>query len=94
MLSRISFHVLYGSSYFMHVVLIRGVDVLLYEEGRYNYGIKSQRFRPVGSKELTCEDWMVNTCIDAELAAAVQNALQTLLLQIRAEIREEFRAGS
>nr|GEV52343.1 hypothetical protein [Tanacetum cinerariifolium] len=26
MLSRISFHVLYGSSYFMHVILIRGVD--------------------------------------------------------------------
>nr|GFB83131.1 zinc finger, CCHC-type, retrotransposon Gag domain protein [Tanacetum cinerariifolium] len=37
---------------------------------------------------------MVNTCTDAELAAAVQNALQTLLPQIRAEIREEFRTGS
>nr|GEY69535.1 hypothetical protein [Tanacetum cinerariifolium] len=34
---------------------------------------------------------MVNTRTDAELAAAVQNALQTLLPQIRAEIREEFR---
>nr|GFB64446.1 hypothetical protein [Tanacetum cinerariifolium] len=30
---------------------------------------------------------MVNTRTDAELAAAVQNALQTLLPQIRAEIR-------
>nr|GFB07127.1 hypothetical protein [Tanacetum cinerariifolium] len=33
---------------------------------------------------------MVNTRTDAELAAAVQNALQILLPQIRAEIREEF----
>nr|GFD43619.1 hypothetical protein [Tanacetum cinerariifolium] len=37
---------------------------------------------------------MVNTRTDAELSAAVQNALQTLLLQIRAEIREEFRTSS
>nr|GFC39249.1 hypothetical protein [Tanacetum cinerariifolium] len=62
--------------------------------GHYNYGIKSRRFRPVSSKDLTCEDWMVNTHTGAELAAAFQNALQTLLPQIRAEIREEFRIGS
>nr|GEW83970.1 integrase, catalytic core [Tanacetum cinerariifolium] len=37
---------------------------------------------------------MVNTCTDADLSAAVQNALQTLLPQIRAEIREEFRTNS
>nr|GFB97292.1 hypothetical protein [Tanacetum cinerariifolium] len=37
---------------------------------------------------------MVNTRTDVELLAAVQNALQTLLPQIRAEIREEFRTGS
>nr|GFC07789.1 zinc finger, CCHC-type, retrotransposon Gag domain protein [Tanacetum cinerariifolium] len=37
---------------------------------------------------------MVNTCTNAELAAAVQNALQTLLPQIRVEIREEFRISS
>nr|GFB26846.1 zinc finger, CCHC-type, retrotransposon Gag domain protein [Tanacetum cinerariifolium] len=37
---------------------------------------------------------MVNTRTDAELAAAVQNAVQTLLPQIRAEIREEFCTGS
>nr|GFC62710.1 hypothetical protein [Tanacetum cinerariifolium] len=37
---------------------------------------------------------MVNTRTDAELAAAVQNALKTLLPQIRVEIREEFRTGS
>nr|GFC61300.1 hypothetical protein [Tanacetum cinerariifolium] len=36
---------------------------------------------------------MVNTHTDAELSAAVQNALQTLLPQICAEIREEFRTG-
>nr|GFB26849.1 hypothetical protein [Tanacetum cinerariifolium] len=33
---------------------------------------------------------MVNTRTDADLSAAVQNALQTLLPQIRAEIHEEF----
>nr|GFC13826.1 zinc finger, CCHC-type, retrotransposon Gag domain protein [Tanacetum cinerariifolium] len=33
---------------------------------------------------------MVNTRTDAKLSVAVQNALQTLLPQIRAEIREEF----
>nr|GEY12480.1 hypothetical protein [Tanacetum cinerariifolium] len=37
---------------------------------------------------------MVNTRTDAKLAAAIQNTLQTLLPQIRAEIREEFRTGS
>nr|GFB54464.1 hypothetical protein [Tanacetum cinerariifolium] len=37
---------------------------------------------------------MVNTRTDAELAVAVQNALQTLLPQIRTEIREEFRTSS
>nr|GEY15849.1 hypothetical protein [Tanacetum cinerariifolium] len=37
---------------------------------------------------------MVNTRIDTELSAAVRNALQTLLPQIRAEVREEFRTGS
>nr|GFD08064.1 zinc finger, CCHC-type, retrotransposon Gag domain protein [Tanacetum cinerariifolium] len=37
---------------------------------------------------------MVNTRTDAELAVAVQNALQTLLPQIRTDIREEFRTGS
>nr|GEY53672.1 hypothetical protein [Tanacetum cinerariifolium] len=56
-------------SYFMHVVLIRRVDVFF-------------------------DFHMVNTRTDAELLEAVQNALQTLLPQIRAEIREEFRTGS
>nr|GFB64366.1 zinc finger, CCHC-type, retrotransposon Gag domain protein [Tanacetum cinerariifolium] len=37
---------------------------------------------------------MVNTRTDADLSAAVQNALQTLFPQIRKEIREEFRTGS
>nr|GFC55523.1 zinc finger, CCHC-type, retrotransposon Gag domain protein [Tanacetum cinerariifolium]GFC60063.1 zinc finger, CCHC-type, retrotransposon Gag domain protein [Tanacetum cinerariifolium] len=37
---------------------------------------------------------MVNTRTDADLSAAVQNALQTLLPQIRAEIREEFCTSS
>nr|GFB21620.1 hypothetical protein [Tanacetum cinerariifolium] len=37
---------------------------------------------------------MVNTRTDADLSVAVQNALQTLLPQIRAEIREEFRTSS
>nr|GEV49249.1 putative ribonuclease H-like domain-containing protein [Tanacetum cinerariifolium] len=37
---------------------------------------------------------MVNTRTDVDLLAAVQNALQTLLPHIRAEIREEFRTSS
>nr|GFB41361.1 zinc finger, CCHC-type, retrotransposon Gag domain protein [Tanacetum cinerariifolium] len=37
---------------------------------------------------------MVNTRTDAELAAAVQNALQILIPQICAEFREEFPTGS
>nr|GFC61578.1 hypothetical protein [Tanacetum cinerariifolium] len=37
---------------------------------------------------------MVNTRTDADLSAVVQNALQTLLPQIRAEICEEFRTSS
>nr|GFB96166.1 hypothetical protein [Tanacetum cinerariifolium] len=37
---------------------------------------------------------MVNTRTDADLSAAVQNALQTLLPQIRTDIREEFRTSS
>nr|GEY20157.1 hypothetical protein [Tanacetum cinerariifolium] len=50
-------------------------------------------YETVGSKDLTCEDWMVNTHTDADLSAAVQNALQTLLPQIHAEICEEFRTS-
>nr|GFA53367.1 hypothetical protein [Tanacetum cinerariifolium] len=37
---------------------------------------------------------MVNTRTDVDLSMAVQNALQTLVPQIREEIREEFRTGS
>nr|GFC60854.1 hypothetical protein [Tanacetum cinerariifolium] len=37
---------------------------------------------------------IVNTRTDADLSAAVQNALQTLLPQIRTKIREEFRTSS
>nr|GFD34366.1 hypothetical protein [Tanacetum cinerariifolium] len=50
-------------------------------------------YETVGSKGLTCEDWMVNTRTDADLSAAVQNALRTLLPQIRVEIREKFRTS-
>nr|GFC62644.1 hypothetical protein [Tanacetum cinerariifolium] len=62
----------------------RGVTIIVSEPG----------FETVGSKGLTCEDWMVNTRTDADLSVAVQNALQTLLSQIRAEIREEFCTSS
>nr|GFA59912.1 zinc finger, CCHC-type, retrotransposon Gag domain protein [Tanacetum cinerariifolium] len=37
---------------------------------------------------------MVNTRTDADFSAADQNALQTLLPQIRVEIHEEFRTSS
>nr|GEV87036.1 zinc finger, CCHC-type, retrotransposon Gag domain protein [Tanacetum cinerariifolium] len=64
--------------------LQRGVTIMVSEPG----------LETVGSKDLTCEDWMVNTRTDADLSAAVQNALQTLLPQICTEIREEFRPSS
>nr|GEY66023.1 hypothetical protein [Tanacetum cinerariifolium] len=51
-------------------------------------------YETVGSKDLTCEDWMVNTRTDADLSAVVQNALQTLLPQIHAKIHEEFCTSS
>nr|GFB55864.1 hypothetical protein [Tanacetum cinerariifolium] len=60
----------------------RGVTIMISEPG----------FETVCSKYLTCE--MVNTRTDAELSAAVQNALQTLLPQIRTKIRKEFRTSS
>nr|GFC32356.1 hypothetical protein [Tanacetum cinerariifolium] len=50
-------------------------------------------YETVGSKDLTCEDWMVNTHTNADLSVAIQNALQTLLPQIHAEIREEQKSG-
>nr|GFA12060.1 hypothetical protein [Tanacetum cinerariifolium] len=64
------------------LVMERGVTIMVSKPG----------YKTVGSKDLTCE--MVNTRTDADLSAAVQNALQTLLPQIRAEIREEFRTSS
>nr|GFB25940.1 hypothetical protein [Tanacetum cinerariifolium] len=51
-------------------------------------------YETVGSKDLTCDDWMVNPRTDVDLSAAVLNSLQTLLNQICAEIREEFRTSS
>nr|GEU84355.1 hypothetical protein [Tanacetum cinerariifolium] len=63
-------------------------------QGGNSYQPRELGYETVGSKDLTCEDWMVNTRTDADLSAAIQNALQTLLPQIHAEIREEFRTSS
>nr|GFB88920.1 hypothetical protein [Tanacetum cinerariifolium] len=99
MLSRISFHVLYG----------RGVDVFLTFPFvfspfktlcflnyalmiRQDYDITSYLRR--GALQFWYQSQMVNTRTNADLFAAVQKALQTLLPQIREEIREEFRTGS
>nr|GEU85275.1 putative reverse transcriptase domain-containing protein [Tanacetum cinerariifolium] len=79
-----SLSVMLSRSFFSCLIRQRGVTILVSEPG----------YETVGSKDLTCEDWMVNTRTDADLSAAVQNALQTLLPQIREEIREEFRTGS
>nr|GFA93089.1 hypothetical protein [Tanacetum cinerariifolium] len=97
-----------GPSYFMHVVLIRGVDVhsdssrLLFKSFktlclfkyalmiRHDYDITVFFTKRVVTI-MVSEPKMVNTRTDAELAAAVQNTLQTLLPQIHGEIREEFR---
>nr|GFB38627.1 zinc finger, CCHC-type, retrotransposon Gag domain protein [Tanacetum cinerariifolium] len=75
----------YAQPYFFSCLIRqRGVTILVSAPG----------YETVGSKDLTCKDWMVNTRTDAGLFAVVQNALQTLLPQIREEIHKEFRTGS
>nr|GEU91160.1 putative reverse transcriptase domain-containing protein [Tanacetum cinerariifolium] len=59
---------------------------------RHDYDITSSLRR--GALQLWYQSQMVNTRTDADLSAAVQNALQTLLPQIRAEIREEFHTSA
>nr|GFC08381.1 hypothetical protein [Tanacetum cinerariifolium] len=59
---------------------------------RHDYDLTSSLRR--GALQLWYQSQMVNTRTDADLSAAVQNALQTLLPQIRAEIRKEFRTSS
>nr|GFA91249.1 hypothetical protein [Tanacetum cinerariifolium] len=58
----------------------------------HDYDITSSLRR--GALQLWYQSQMVNTRTNADLSAAVQNALQTLLPQIRVEIREEFRRSS
>nr|GEX90937.1 zinc finger, CCHC-type, retrotransposon Gag domain protein [Tanacetum cinerariifolium] len=50
-------------------------------------------YETVGSKDLTCEDWMVNTRTDADLSAAVRTPCRHCFPRF-AEIREEFRTSS
>nr|GFB82421.1 hypothetical protein [Tanacetum cinerariifolium] len=52
---------------------------------RHDYDITSSLRR--GALQLCYQSQMVNTRTDADLSAAVQNALQALLPQIRAKIR-------
>nr|GFD12201.1 hypothetical protein [Tanacetum cinerariifolium] len=59
---------------------------------RHDYDITSSLRR--GALQLWYQSQMVNTRTDSDLSAAVQNGLQTLLPQIRAEIHEEFRTSS
>nr|GFC50435.1 hypothetical protein [Tanacetum cinerariifolium] len=59
---------------------------------RHDYDLTSSLRR--GALQLWYQSQMVNTCTDADLSVVVQNALQTLLPQIRAEIREEFCTSS
>nr|GFA89682.1 hypothetical protein [Tanacetum cinerariifolium] len=101
MLSRISFHVLYGRSFktlcLLNYALIKRHDydiTVFFTKRGVTIMVSEPGYETVGSKDLTCEDWMVNTRTDTDLSAAVQNALQTLLPQIRVEIREEFRTSS
>nr|GFC24279.1 hypothetical protein [Tanacetum cinerariifolium] len=101
MLSRISFYVLYGRSFktlcLLNYALMKRHDydiTVFFTKRGVTIMVSKPGYETVGSKDLTCENWMVNTRTDADLSAAVQNALQTLLPQIRAEIREEFRIGS
>nr|GEX45767.1 copia protein [Tanacetum cinerariifolium] len=82
MLSRISFHVLYDRLFKTLCLLNYALMI------RHDYNITSSLRR--GALQLWYQSQMVNTRTDADLSAAVQNALQTLLPQIHAEICEEF----
>nr|GFD49094.1 hypothetical protein [Tanacetum cinerariifolium] len=53
---------------------------------RHDYDLTS--FLRRGALQLSYQSQMVNTRTDADLSVAIQNALQTLLPQIRVEIRE------
>nr|GEU62423.1 hypothetical protein [Tanacetum cinerariifolium] len=86
MLSRISFHVLYGRPFKTLCLLNYALMI------RHDYDITSSLRK--GALQLWYQSQMVNTRTNADLSAAVQNALQTLLPQIRTEIREEFRTSS
>nr|GEV18084.1 zinc finger, CCHC-type, retrotransposon Gag domain protein [Tanacetum cinerariifolium] len=100
MLSRISFHVLYGRGvdvffrlsrlFFRPVKTLCLLNYALMK--RHDYDITSSLRR--GALQIWYQSQMVNTRTDTDLSAAVQNALQTLLPQIHAEIREEFRTSS
>nr|GFD14225.1 hypothetical protein [Tanacetum cinerariifolium] len=59
---------------------------------RHDYDITSSLRR--GALQLWYQSQMVNARIDVDFSAAVENALQTLLPQIRVEIREEFRTST
>nr|GEZ68497.1 hypothetical protein [Tanacetum cinerariifolium] len=63
-----------------------------FDTAGHDYDLTSSVRR--GALKLWYQSQMVNTRTDADLSAAVQNALQTLLPQIRAEIHEEFRTSS
>nr|GEU89459.1 zinc finger, CCHC-type, retrotransposon Gag domain protein [Tanacetum cinerariifolium] len=76
------------------LALIKGGDEIMCYQRDVTIMVSEPGFETVGSKVLTSEDWMVNTRTDVDLSAAIQNALQTLLPQIRAEIREEFHTSS
>nr|GFA98240.1 hypothetical protein [Tanacetum cinerariifolium] len=85
MLSRISFHVLYGRSFktlcLLKYALMKRHDydiTVFFTKRGVAIMVSETGFETVGSKDLTCEDW---------------NALQTLLPWIRAEIHEEFRTS-
>nr|GEY23588.1 putative reverse transcriptase domain-containing protein [Tanacetum cinerariifolium] len=86
MLSRISFHVLYGRPFktlcLLKYALMKRHDydiTVFFTKRGVTIMVSEPGYETVGSKDLTCEDW---------------NALQTLLPQIRADIREEFRTSS
>nr|GFA16272.1 hypothetical protein [Tanacetum cinerariifolium] len=102
MLSRISFHVLIRQTFFKTLCLFNYTLMIRQDyditsslrRGALQILVSEPGYETVGSKDLTCEDWMVNTRTDTDLSAAVQNALLAMLHQIREEIREEFRTGS
>nr|GFC63449.1 hypothetical protein [Tanacetum cinerariifolium] len=92
---RLFIHVIYAISLSLYPFTERYAQPYFFscfDTAGQDYDITSSLRR--GALQFWYQSQMVNTRTDTDLSAAVQNALQTLLPQIREEIHGEFHTGS